>query len=384
MPEDTPAYAKAETGQAIRRRSGGTGTTAGRVQSHATGVGYAARTDCAATNFGQGRQERRTPATTAALAATGIGVHFAGHIHANDTAIHKKDGNFLVNIQVPSLAAYVPAFKHVTHRAEGKVDVRTVGIDTVPRFNELVEHYRTEHRFMSENNLLGRWDAGILASRNYAEFASWHIAELTRLRFLARNWPCEMRTLVLSLNGADMLTLALLETAVTEAQLQQAGKDTANLRACTALEKAPEAPIEPVALYDADWQAAQERAAMLAKANGLSLDQLAAIRGIDLAIDFHRVLNAGELAFADVKPKAAFYKTLNDALKNRTGTIRMSTQDPKKPSSENASGRIFQVRFKPFLEAMVKASSAPPNLEFTIDLRHQTVNSAGADELGIR
>lgn len=325
-----------------------------------------------------------TPATTAALAATGIGVHFAGHIHANDTAIHKKDGNFLVNLQVPSLAAYVPAFKHVTHRADGKVDVRTVRIGVVPRFDELFEHYRIEHRFMSENNMKGLWDVGILASRDYAEFASWHIAELTRLRFLERNWPCEMRSQVSSLNGADMLTLAVLETAVTEAQLQQAGKDVANLKACTAAEIAPATPTVPVSSYDADWQAAQARAVTLASANGLTMAQLAKVRGLDVAIDFHRVLNAGELAFADVSPRATFYKTLSSALANRSGSIRPSSIDAKKPSSENVAGRVFQVRFKPLMEALAKAANAAPNREFTVDLRSQTVSGTGNESLGLR
>lgn len=325
-----------------------------------------------------------TPATTEVAASTGIGLHFAGHIHANDTAVYKKDGKFLINVQVPSLSAYVPAYKRVSYGADGKVIVRTVEVGDVPRFNELFEHYRDEHKALSAKGTKGLWDVGILSAKSYAEFASWHITELTRLRFLERNWPCEMRQQVLSLNGADMLTTALLETSVTEAQLQQAGKDKANLKVCTAGEKLAASQRVAVERYDADWKAARDKAASLAAASGLSLDALTKVRGLDLAIDFHRVLNAGELAFADVKPRAAFYKLLAGVLAERSGSVQMSGEDRKKPSSENPAGRLFQNRFKPLLQALGKAANGTPNRNFVVDLQQQTVSGLGGERLDVR
>jgi 3',5'-cyclic AMP phosphodiesterase CpdA len=341
-----------------------------------------------ATVFGAGGLDLKrepTPATSATVAATGIGMHFGGHMHANDTAVFNKDGNFLVNVQVPSLAAYVPAYKQVSYRDGGKVDIRTIEVKDVPRFNELFEHYRVEHRYLSEKGSAGLWDKGILSARNYSEFASWHIAELTRLRFMQQNWPCDMREQVSRLNGADMLTTALLDTEVTEGQLQQAGKDSSKLLACTAGEKTATSPAAPFGRYDADWHVARTRAAALAAANGLSMEQLAKIRGIDLAIDFHRILNAGELAFADVKPRASFYKTLAQALAGQKGSIRMSSIDAKKPSSENPAGRLFQVRFKPLLQALGKeANSSTPNRDFVVDLTQKTVTGVGGERIDVR
>lgn len=325
-----------------------------------------------------------TPATSEIAASTGIGLHFAGHIHANDTAVYKKDGKFLVNVQVPSLAAYVPAYKQASYGADGKVTVQTVRVADVPRFNDLFEHYREEHKTLSAKGSKGLWDAGILSAKNYAEFASWHITELTRLRFLERNWPCEMRQQVLSLNGADMLTTALLETPVTEAQLQQVGKDKANLKICTTGGKQTADQKVVAERYDADWQAARDKAARLAAANGLSLDALAKVRGLDLAIDFHRVLNAGELAFADVKPRVAFYKLLANALAERSGDVLMSSEDPKKASAENPAGRLFQNRFKPLLQALGKAADSAPNRSFVVDLQRQTVSDLDGERLTIR
>lgn len=325
-----------------------------------------------------------TPSTTETAAATGVGLHFGGHIHANDTAVYKKGDNFLVNVQTPSLAAYVPAYKHVSYGADGKVNISTVVIKDVPGFNELFEHYRAEHKAMSAKSAKGLWDEGILLARNYSEFASWHITELTRLRFLERNWSCEMRQQVLSMNGADMLTTALLDTSVTEAQLQQAGKDKAKLSACTAGEKVAAQNSVSVERYDADWQAARNKAATLASANGLSLDDLAKIRGIDLAVDFHRVLNAGELAFADVKPRASFYKLLNSVLADRSGSVAMSSTDTQKPSSDNPAGRLFQNRFKPLLLALGKAANGEPNRDFMVDLRQKTVSGLSSEQLIVR
>ncbi len=340
-----------------------------------------------ATVFGKrGLDLKREPgkATTEAVAATGVGLHFGGHIHANDTAVYQKGDNFLVNVQTSSLAAYVPAYKHVSYHGDGKVDIRTLTLKDVPRFNELFEHYRVEHKARAAKSAKGLWDEGILSARNYSEFASWHITELTRLRFLEKNWLCEMRQQVLSLNGADMLTMALLDTQVTEAQLQQSGKDKAKLGACTAGEKNAAQVAAPVERYDADWQAARDKAAALAAANGSSLDELAKIRGIDLAVDFHRVLNAGELAFADVKPRASFYKLLNGVLADRSGSVAMSSTDTKKPSSENPAGRLFQNRFKPLLQALAKAANGQPNRDFVVDLQQKTVTGLSSDHLIVR
>ncbi|MCH5932456.1 metallophosphoesterase, partial [Salmonella enterica] len=56
----------------------------------------------------------RRPAenTTRALADTGLKVHVGGHMHFNDTASRNYGGDkALFNIQAPSMAAYVPAYK---------------------------------------------------------------------------------------------------------------------------------------------------------------------------------------------------------------------------------------------------------------------------------
>ena len=61
--------------------------------------------------FGETGLVRRTPtaATARAVAATGIGVHFSGHLHVNDTTIWRDGARSLVNVAVPSTVAFPPA-----------------------------------------------------------------------------------------------------------------------------------------------------------------------------------------------------------------------------------------------------------------------------------
>ena len=69
------------------------------------------------------------------MAATGIRLNIAGHLHFNDTGVRKYDnGDFLVNVQVPSLAAYVPGYKLLTVKNKNLMEVETVEIRDVPRF----------------------------------------------------------------------------------------------------------------------------------------------------------------------------------------------------------------------------------------------------------
>ena len=72
--------------------------------------------------------------TTAAVAATGVRLHIAGHMHMNGLQITKDErtGRVLTNIQVPSLAAYVPAYKIVRTFADRRqIETETVVLDEV-------------------------------------------------------------------------------------------------------------------------------------------------------------------------------------------------------------------------------------------------------------
>lgn len=214
------------------------------------------------------------------LADLGVKLHIGGHMHLNNTAVvHSDNGNSLVNIQAPSLAAYVPAYKLLTLTSKDQVKVQTIVLEQVPGFDQLFEHYQKEWQQLKQDQL-PLWDARILQAKNYREFANGHLRELTRLRFLPKDWPDELRHLLLALNAEQMLVLSQLNSDVklkefTPELLQQ-------------LSQSPE------------WQQARTKAIAQTSAAGLRLEDLASWTGFDLVFDFYRLQNAGELALPDI------------------------------------------------------------------------------------
>jgi hypothetical protein len=83
------------------------------------------------------------------LARAGLTLHFGGHMHINDTGIRKyADHRLLVNIQVPSLAAYIPAYKELKINSPYQFEVLTHKIDNVPGFNYLFPLYERELTYL--------------------------------------------------------------------------------------------------------------------------------------------------------------------------------------------------------------------------------------------
>lgn len=122
------------------------------------------------------------------FADIGVKVHFAGHMHINDTGIFKSEkGNNIVNIQVPSLAAYTPAYKLLSFQSANILDIQTIVIDSIPRFNELFPIYREEYNYLKSSGS-ETWNSDILNSKDYREFTSFHLKGLVESR-LKRDWP---------------------------------------------------------------------------------------------------------------------------------------------------------------------------------------------------
>ncbi|OBW39528.1 hypothetical protein AB670_04138 [Chryseobacterium sp. MOF25P] len=143
------------------------------------------------------------------LAKVGLKLHFAGHMHINDTGIKKFDnGKMLVNIQVPSLAAYIPGYKILTVNSEDKFEIETVSIKNVPRFNELFPLYEKEFDNLKSNNSKEIWNKDILKTKNYQDFTLFHLKELVRLRFIPSDWPKDFIEKASKLSGKDLLELS--------------------------------------------------------------------------------------------------------------------------------------------------------------------------------
>ncbi|MDN3687126.1 metallophosphoesterase [Cyclobacterium jeungdonense] len=129
--------------------------------------------------------------TSSEYAKAGIRIHFAGHMHINDTGIFTdaESGKTLVNVQVPSLAAFPPAFKILTIPEPETLEISTIQLQTVDRMDEFFDLYRIEQQWLLEHQDPQRWDSTILHAKNYRDYTQMHLMELTRSRFIPTDWP---------------------------------------------------------------------------------------------------------------------------------------------------------------------------------------------------
>ena len=284
---------------------------------------------------------RRVPTeeTAKTMAGTGVRLNIAGHLHFNDTGVRKYDnGDFLVNVQVPSLAAYVPGYKLLTVKNKNLMEVETVEIRDVPRFKELFEHYKTEHQYLAENNPNKNWNEKILESKDYGEFADWHLTELTRKRFLPE-CPKELQEMLKIMNGKDILIYTNLneDISMTDLEAVKNGK-------VSGLDKKK---------YKA-WKDAEKKADEQAKKNGLDLNDFEKWNGFDLAVDFYRMMNADELALKYIdKSRINEYSVIYGNIKNKTNNVQTNEK--------------FNFYFSRLFIGMYNFSNAEPSDKFVID-----------------
>lgn len=172
--------------------------------------------------FGNNSFLKRTPRPEVAEQAlsAGIRLHFSGHLHVNDTGVYRSGQASLVNVAVPSLAAYPPAMKLATLHGD-RVEIDTLVLRDVPRFNHLFPYYRKEIAASGEQAL-----EPILQSQDYYQFLHHHLALLVRQRFLPREWPKALVPLVNTLSCADVLWLAAQPDAITPETLPPAEQRT--------------------------------------------------------------------------------------------------------------------------------------------------------------
>lgn len=162
--------------------------------------------------FGEEKMQlNRVPAEEVSeiFAKAGVQLHFAGHMHINDTGIRKyKNGKSLFNIQIPSLAAYIPGYKILTIQSKNKMQIETVVIDSVPGFKTLFPLYEQEYAYLESGKDTEIWNREILESKNYHEFTNWHLKELVRMRFLKNDWPKAFKDFMLKATAQDFFAFA--------------------------------------------------------------------------------------------------------------------------------------------------------------------------------
>ncbi|WP_333911895.1 metallophosphoesterase [Vibrio coralliirubri] len=325
--------------------------------------------------FGEGsHQLAREPDdnTSRALAATGLNIHVGGHMHFNDTG--KKSFNIdgvqhtLFNIQAPSLAGFIPAYKLLNIRPDNQIEVETVVIDQVARYNELFSHYEEEYEYLTaragndEEAKAKIWNKDILNSESYYELTDWHIRELTRLRFLPDDWPLEMRAMIMEMNGEEMMIMSQLETQFTVCQL--ADEMNYPVEGCVAN------GVDDYEQFQQDWEAAKVEADAIASQEGLVLEDFAEWSGELLATDFYRLRNADELAFRDIgETQLRQYELLSRELSEFDGTVDSELGD----LGQYTVGEVFRSRFGSLFVILEKFATGQASDHFLIDIDQQTL-----------
>lgn len=318
--------------------------------------------------WGEGRfQLARLPEerTSNRLLETGLQLHVAGHMHMNDTNLisNPGGGKSLVNIQSPSIAGYVPAYKIVHLSPEARLaQVETIILDDVEGFDSLFEHYHREWNHLESLSDEGIWDREILQSNSYREFTDWHMKELSRLRFLPGEWPDDIRLILERVSGDEFLILSQIE-------LDGSYSEILSLIDQNGVKSIGETISE---YYPIEWDAAVERAADRFEhfmADGESSTNLS---GSDLSVDFYRLRNAGTLAFRDIQEeRLELYNALESELyhfrQNYLGGADVSGFEDQSFSD------LYKWRFGAIFHAMKRFSTGDPDDHFQIDLESSSV-----------
>ncbi|MCP1338234.1 metallophosphoesterase [Idiomarina sp. M1R2S28] len=295
---------------------------------------YDGQSDAIADLFGESTfQLARKPGESVSkfLAETGLKVHVGGHMHMNDTGVTRSGERFLVNIQAPSLAAYVPAYKVLSSEKPGSLAVDTIVIKEVPRFDELFEHYQQEYDQLLSSNAEKLWDKRVLTAKNYREFTDWHIRELTRQRFLPNDWPADLRDWVFSLNGEQLLSLSQL----TEQR---------------------------------SWPEAKAAGESLARSKGFQMSDFSQWTGFEFAVDFYRIRNAGRLALKDIsESRLRQYQLLAVSLSELATEVKAPANVTQENDSKHSLAAALAHRFGPVLDIFLALQEGEPDDNFTID-----------------
>ncbi|MCS2159881.1 hypothetical protein MUU47_01790 [Scandinavium sp. H11S7] len=208
------------------------------------------------------------------------------------------------------------------------------------------------------------WNQAVLGARDYYDFTNWHITELTRLRFIPEEWPCEIRQMLFSLNGAEMLTLSQLNSPLAYQEVLTTPQDA---HAICAKGTTP-AQRDISGLYlkkdTAVWREAENRADAMARSAGMTLEEFAGWNGFDLAVDFYRLRNADELALRDI--------SVSRLREYRLLTLTLAKSLPAgmpEVTADSPFDMIFRLRFGSIFSVIDKYLKGSPSRNFHLDTK---------------
>lgn len=318
--------------------------------------------------FAAGRNQP-TAETMREMAATGLRLHFGGHLHKNNTAVYTSEDAFLVDVQIPSIAAYMPAFKVLTLHPNDSAEIETITLDDVPGFDTFFDHYRVEHAHLAQSESPALWNARILESKNYRAYTQGHLMELTRRRYLPREWPKEIRESFGTMSGISLLTLLAFNTDARMQDLDTVADSESRL-----ITKLSDGESEDIRLGKliTDWHAAEQVVIRELEKREIARESLSDINGLMIATDYYRLLGAGgSLAAEDIKPRVCFYNIAR-TLAKASSALSIEGIEPN-PEDLMPVGMRFKRQFIHLLHIIDKLSGGLPNDHFKIDFKYRCV-----------
>ncbi|PYB71776.1 metallophosphoesterase family protein [Rhizobium wuzhouense] len=267
--------------------------------------------------FGNTNMAKRTPSKVVAdtLLDTGMTVHFSGHLHVEGTTRRSQEGRELVNIAVPSLVAFPPAFK-IVQPGKNLPDVKTVGLSPLPLDPALIKLYRLE---CASN---GEMPDPAFDTQSYGAFLFAHTRALVTHRYFPREWPPKIVEGVAKVNLAEIGLVMLAAGSTDEVTTPHSA-----------------IPCRKMALLE------QECTRFC-----LSIEALSSNSMIDLVTDWYCLRQAGALALPFISvERLAIYRLL---------TGRLLDQSP--PAPPQTAGAFLQV-FLHCLRRWLKRAGVEPH-----------------------
>lgn len=225
-----------------------------------------------------------TAKTTAILANTGLKLHFGGHMHLFDISRIQPQG--LLNVQVPSLAAYQPGYTVLKLAPSGEALIETKVVKNVPQFTRWFPIYAKEWQFRRAHNL-NVWDKNILNAPDYLSFTDEHLKQIIHHRYLVKEWP---------------------ESVVNTLTQSTIGDIVARLGYTL---------------------------------SGPQYDEVLSQDAITLVYDFYRARNAG--SFANLNGRRAFYRALDRVFRNRRPSLSIASQAANAKPTEQLEAVISMI-----------------------------------------
>ena len=134
-----------------------------------------------------------TPDTAEQAIEAGVRVQFGGHIHVNDTAVHRSKQGALVNVQSPSLAAYTPSYKLVKPHSPDLFEIETHTLKHVRDYDALFPYYRREMDWREWAGADVPWKI-MLEAKDYRDLMFRHLEVLIEIS-LKNRWGEDMKAL---------------------------------------------------------------------------------------------------------------------------------------------------------------------------------------------